>query len=364
MKLEIPIEILKNHPIQLIETTTGIILRRGVTQIKIEGEKAGEIVQIILSFTEGAGSEKEEIINYFAEPFRENINELIQTLLDKRFIFAEAEGSESSEMDPETELEVFYWNFATKPLDVSGKINARRIIVFGVNSITRRMAETLPESGFENYQIIDFAPLRNAAFFHADGSLNATKWPVQLAQPLSYSDWIANLAAEEIAFLIAACDFGGTGALRQWNEFAVKNEIPYFPILLQNLIGFVGPSVFPGETPCLECARGRLNANQNDFQIREIADSFAQGGEFVNGFLPPLGSVLGDIAVVELIRNLAEPFGKRMFGRMIEVNLLRGQMDNHKVLKLPRCRVCSGMNQQPQNSVDKTAYMPVKNFNR
>jgi molybdopterin-synthase adenylyltransferase len=38
--------------------------------------------------------------------------------------------------------------------------------------------------------------------------------------------------------------------MRKWNDFCVRNDHAFLPIVLRDLIGYVGPLVIPHKTAC------------------------------------------------------------------------------------------------------------------
>lgn len=364
MKIEIPQENIRNYPFQLIETTQGVIVRRGVVQIKIEGEEVASIIRVVLGFTAEKGSSRDEILDYFGEAYKESVNDLLDHLLKRQLLFIGDPDAYQPSSNGESSQEIFYWNFGMQREEVEENFNKKKVVVMGLNTISRRMAEAMAESGFTNYDVVDFHALRNLTLFDNEGTLIPEKWTPKGPRPISYEAWSATMDKDALAAIVGACDYGGTDSLGDWNQFCVAEGINFLPVLLQDLVGYVGPFVVPEETACFECARTRLASHQNDLEVRQIVESYSPLGQEYNGFLPSIASVLGDIAVVELIRAFGKPFANSMFGRMVEVNLLRGNMDNRKVLKQPRCRVCSDMNRQPQISISHTPYLSTENYTR
>ena len=161
---------------------------------------------------------------------------------------------------------------------------------------------------------------------------------------MPYEKWVQSLKPESLDCLIATSDFGGLQLMRQWNEFCVQHGRHFLPVVLQDLIGYVGPLVIPGETACFECLRARQNANLEEASARRAAEHAAFEGQGIVGCHPAMASVLGDIAAIELTKF----YGIRMpiwqVGTLIEVNLLAGRMTPRKVLKVPRCAVCGTLN--------------------
>ena len=252
---------------------------------------------------------------------------------------------------PESNLDVFYWHFGEKAAQVTARLNRRTLVILGVNCISRQLAISLAASGVENFHVLDHPRLRNLCLFDDAGKLKADQWPASLKAP---QDWTDSLGSQSFDCLIATSDFGGQEAMREWNTLCVKENRHFLPVVLQDLIGYVGPLVVPGETACLDCLRTRQNSQTKDYQSRRLPEGVAFEGQGVIGFHPAMASIIGNIAAFELIKLYSDtlPFSK--VGTLIEVNLLATEMKARKVLKIPRCPTCSPLKTRPST----TPYKP------
>jgi len=161
--------------------------------------------------------------------------------------------------------------------------------------------------------------------------------------------------------LIATSDFGGMQLMREWNQFCYEANIQFFPVVLQNAVGYVGPLIVPGETACFECLRARQNSHLADPEIQRATEYRAFEGQLVNGFHPSMASVLGDIAAFELTKFYGRVPRWRV-GTLIEVNLLIPSIVTRKVLKIPRCSVCSQLNKHSPVTTDRVVYVPSNEY--
>ena len=159
---------------------------------------------------------------------------------------------------------------------------------------------------------------------------------------------------DSLGCLIASSDFGGWETLYEWNRFCVQYHKHFLPVVLQDLVGYVGPLVIPGETACLECVRMRRNSHAEDHEVRGLIEESAFEGQGAIGFHPSMASILGDIAALELTKFYSEALPRPKVGTLIEVNLLETGLTSRKVLKVPRCPVCSPLLARSSVSPDKT----------
>lgn len=339
-------------PLQLFEMDDGVILKRGCTEFKISGAGAAEAVRLVLTTTANSGVTPEEIYERFAAPDRPMVEQLIEQLVSRNLLVSN-ETVTPTFTHRESHLDVFYWHFGEKASQVTDRLNSRRMLVMGVNCISRQLAASLNASGVNNFRVVDHPLLRNLRLFDETGQLKTDQWPVPSQSPITHNQWSEKLDLQPFDCLIATCDFGGFEALRELNRFCLERRCRFLPIVLKNLVGYVGPLVIPGETACLECLLARQNSHLKDPQSRRGGDVVAFEGQAFTGFHPSMASILGDIAAFELTKFYSGILPKLNVGRLIEINLLATKLVSRKVLKIPRCLECSPLRTQSSMAATK-----------
>jgi hypothetical protein len=91
-------------------------------------------------------------------------------------------------------------------------------------------------------------------------------------------------------------------------------------------------------------------------EIVNSLENIAPDGNKVVGYHPVMASILRDIAVMELVKfyGISAPiFNVR---KLIELNMLSTQLQTHRVLKVPRCKVCSTMNRRSSTSMSNLLF--------
>lgn len=328
-------------PVQFIQTSTGVVLKRGCTELRITGEGVAGIVQRILQAVSTRKMTVQEIRDQFSSPKRQAVTELIDQLIAKR-ILTTADHNESLPQGPESSLEIFYWHFGRSASEVTDTLNNYHLAILGVNFISRQMAGSFLASGVSNIDIVDVPLLRNLRLFDENGLLRFDQWNGKL--PLDYEGWVEKLDRYSQMCIIATTDFGTHDTLRELNAFCNKRKYHFLPVVLQNLVGFVGPLVVPGETACFECVRARQNSHFNDPETERTTEVESFQGQPFIGFHPSMASILGDIAAFEITRFYSGVLPRKNVGCLLEINLLATSMTSRKVLKVPRCLVCSPLN--------------------
>ncbi len=355
MKLDLDLspERLRSLPVQLIDQDDGVIVRRGSTQIKVTGGGATEAVNEILVRAGGAGVTVEEILAAFAQPLHADLSALIQRFRDRSILVP----ADSDLVPPVTEgpVDIFYWHFGASARHVAAQIERGPLAIVGINAITRQLVRSLLATGAGNFQVVDHPLLRNVSLFDDFGRLRAEDWS-DGPSPIAWDEWVES--ADTLGLLVATSDFGEQQALRDLNEYCIKFRQAFLPVVLRDVIGYVGPLIVPGETACLECLRGRQNSNLDDAARYRLAEAAAFEGQEVAGHHPVMASILGDLAVLELTRYLGGVLPGARAGQLLEVNLLDYRITTRRILKLPRCPVCSPMLVRPSASTLRTVFMP------
>lgn len=344
---------LRMLPVQFIGRPDGVLLVRGCTEFHVGGEQAAEIVQAVFAAAAGEGASAAEIVELFAAPDRPAVGELIHALVLKRLLVP-ADSAPPPPPDGESPQDVFYWEFGGRADHVAAKLETLRVAVLGVNYISSRLVTALNACGFKSVSLVDFELLRNQRLYPGDRLSAQWEGP----PPMPYEQW-RKQAQGKLDCVVACTDFGGQSILRQWNEWCVGRGCHFLPVVLNQMIGTVGPLIVPGETACYECMWARENSCFPEPELRRAASvpAAVTQRQMLTGFLPPMASVLGDIAAVELAKfyGAAVPFRA---GTLFEVNLLLPEMFRRRVLKIPRCRVCSPLTTKPTINLEQASGTP------
>lgn len=349
--------------VQFIEVKNGIILKRGSMELKVDGEHAAQVVGIILNLAGDGGATTEELCSAFAAPMRPVVRQLIKRLVDRRILVpikgdAPAPNGVEHE-EAENNLDIFYWNFGETNERVTQRLTTRAFTILGVNTISRQITMLLTQLGVEQLEVVDDPLLANLNLFDDDRTLNAQQWPATLPQPRSFQEWSGMTDPQSLGTLIATSDFGGLQGMRRWNEFAVQAGCHFLPVVLQNLIGYIGPLVIPGDTACFECLRARQNSHMLDPENERAAEAKAFEGQLVAGFHPAMAAAVGDITVIELTKVYGGFVAPLLAGYLVELNLLDSRMRARKVLKVPRCKVCSTLLSHTATNITTSSLVPL-----
>jgi len=342
---------LKCERVSTLLLANGIALKRGCTELVITGTQAAETVQRLLAATEMEIT-VEEICLLFPPHQHKTIKNLIEQLVTRHILVPAGEIKSVAETN-ESIVDIFYWHFEGSSVRIRDHIKNQQIMILGVNYISRQLASSLLSSGFENVKVLDDPTLRQNRLFDQQGKLH--EWPASLEMPVEFTPWKKTADLATLSCIVATSDVGSTKSLLKWNRYCVEHSCRFMPVMLHNLIGFVGPLVIPGETACYECAYARQNSHVEQPEIHTVTEALANEGEAqsVIGFHPSMASILGDLAAFELTKFYSGAIPGQNIGKLIEVNLLATQLVSRKTLKVPRCMVCSPLNTKPSMNTRK-----------
>lgn len=333
---------LSSFPFKIISTKEGVILKRGCTEVQIRGENIASVIEQIFSISTRNGVTRDLLVEYFSPEVQPAVAKLVDQLIERRFLVPHAFGDSHLESH-EDSMDIFYWHFGQTKSEVHCRLNAQKVTILGVNYISQQLAASLGESGFAQVEVVDEPGLRNLRLFEDVNGGQSPQWPSFLSKPLAPKEWEATVDASSLDCIIGTSDFGYAPVLRKWNTFCVQQNLRFFPIVLSNMIGQIGPFVIPQETACYECLLTRQHSNLSNPNAKQAMDEMAFETQAVVGFDPSMASILGNIAAMELTKFYSQAMPLWNVGKLIEVNLLATRMTPRNVLKLPRCPVCSPM---------------------
>jgi molybdopterin-synthase adenylyltransferase len=340
---------------QLIPHDSGVIVKRGAAEFLVSGAAAESVVNAILhqATQSPEGSTKAELVGFVVQELRDDARTVLDGLISRRLI-VEAEQAQSV-TQPESALDVFYWNFGVRTQAVREAFAARPCVIVGANELSYALVRSLREFGVAAPPIIDYPMLGNDRPKPEGSGQAAPVGPEFFV--VSYAEWAAGLEDHPIDCIVATSDFGGLHWMREWNEVCVDSRLNFFPVVVQNYIGYIGPFVVPGQTACYECTRARQNSNMAEFSLLRAAEHHALAGQRIGTAPPSVTSFVAGVAAIELIKLLTYAIPGRREGQLTEANPLTPSVTHRRVLRLPRCTVCGPVT-SPSTTTSRTTFMP------
>ena len=351
MKPDQPSKLLRSCPVNIIPFDSGLIVKRGRNEIKIGGEGSGRAVRIILAATSSSGISEDELCHLFPEEDRSKITQIVAELARKQFLTYQ-QPEEVAPVRLESNEDLFYWHFGTNRTDAHEQLAKARLLILGINTISRQLAASLIMAGFTNLTFLDHPSLRNLNLYDESLRIRPNAWPKALPLPQVYESFPD---PETFDCLVSTSDFGISPVLSECNIWCVNSNRAYLPIFLDNAIGYIGPMIIPGETACFACLQARQNSHLQNIVIRETINRVSFEGQNVAGFHPSMAASLAEFAALELTKFYSRLFQPQV-GTLIEINLLATHLTARKVLKIPRCPICSPLINRPSITSSQSTF--------
>jgi thiazole/oxazole-forming peptide maturase SagC family component len=339
---------LKVLPFQIIEMEDKLILKRGLTSMVIPEKSALIIVKIIQKALIQSPKTVKELISLFSGSVHGLVESFIEHLKVKKFIVSENDKAHQI-LDSEKAQDIFYWHFNTHQKQISDILNEKKWVFVGINELNKKLIQSLFQDGKNNFIVVDDPALRNADYFNDDHKITDEFWMDNRLKCVSENEF--RKEQHDIGFLIASSEFGSFYLLETWNAFAVENKITFYPLLLQNMVGYAGPLVIPDEGACLECLKLRQNSASHDFDEKRISEKFAFEGQQVVAYHHSMLNVLAEVGAFDLMKFKTNIQWE--VGTFCEIDLLGGNMSRRKLIKAPRCKVCSPLTEIPLLNINK-----------
>lgn len=325
--------------LQAIPQFGGVIVRRGLARLFLEGERAAAILDLLVEQSaRGRPIVPERLRLDLPESDRGPLQSVIDTLKAHRFLVPVP--PDGSEVDGGTREDVLFWNYGTSAAAVGQNVSGVRLVVFGVNAISLALLGNLRSCGFRAMAFVDHPALRNPDFFDSRGRLRPEILTALTSPPRSFEDYSAG-EGELPDCYVACSDFGGLALMREWNRVAVEKNVLFYPVVLQDQVSYLGPLVAPGDGPCFECFWLRQNANLGARARERVWEIHAQTGRHATGYLQPMARGAADLAAVELLKFFGGAALGGWVGRLVEADLFTPSIVTRTILKVPRCPVCA-----------------------
>lgn len=328
------------RPFQIVQANGSVLLRRGVVRVALEGEGVADAIAKLQEFATDEARSRSEIMALFPAPLAETVDALIRHLLDRDLALLEGEGHRAPRVGEDGE-DIFFWHVGKSRRDIT-RLTSRRVMLVGVNTLSLALRDRLLEFGAWDIELVDDVPLRNHELSERPGDLP----PATSAAEASGKIGSASLA-------VACAEFGGQALLQPWNSLAVEHNVAFFPVVVEDLVAYLGPLVIPGETACLACLTSRQNSNLvGAAQERRAMELFAGASQRFAASHPAIQAITANVAAFELLRFASGMFPRRI-GKLVEFNLVSSAMISQRVLRAPRCPTCSSLRKIGRLGIEK-----------
>jgi bacteriocin biosynthesis cyclodehydratase domain-containing protein len=321
-----------------------VVLKCGVSELLVSGDDAEAVVRPLLDGFE-EGLDVADVVMSLPVERQQAAVQVLKALVARQMLPG---GSPPAGATPQ---DSFYANFGLAAEQVAELLSAAHVVVHGTGLVTRSLVDGLAGVGVQRITVIDVPALRNdAGGTQIVSSIGATQIDV-----LGERD--EDAAPADI--IVATSDLGQEEALLAVAQQALKLDARFLPAWLSDMTGYVGPLTHPFETACLRCYQLRVDSNDphrgpRRALRRHVAEQASVGA--AGGLLTPMASVVAQIAVMEVVKELGGFAPVDAVGRSIEINLVSFRSSVRRILKLPRCVDCG----EPSRRTSRTVFAGIQ----
>lgn len=268
-----------------------------------------------------------EILDRFDDEYRTEIRSILETLYEERALV------DVSEREPDS-----LWSYSVIDDEISADQHDRlREATVGVvtrGRIGTMVASDLTATGVESVRVKSIGDGRELA---ADSSVTRESGDIETL-------------VSSVDYVVYADDSPGTEIARQVNRAAVESETPMTAGQLLGVEGILGPTVVPGQSPCLKCLLSRWRGYQSDVESYEAYT--ASSHELGDVHLPAHSRILSGLLSKEATTQLLTGHGY-VVGRTLDIELRSMAFETNELLKRPRCSICGIEHEDEQRLVNR-----------
>jgi len=279
-----------------------VVLKRGLAEVRLSFPGVVALVERVTDLADGTLDE-DSIVEAFEPDLQPQVRRLVNGIRARGLLHR------LPTADP---TDLFWLSVAPFAPDGAAILDKSHVVVLGSGAVAESAAAALSASGVGEVVASDVPPV----------SGDADIWC---------------LAADDVLDV--------TNDLLPAAEAALRAGVACLPVWLEALAVRVGPMTHPYDTACLQCYLLRVDSNDPERELHRQFRAQRGDGHSGAGFLPPTASVAGQVAAVEIVKQLAG-LPVASIGRVIELSLIPFRCDVRRVLRVPRCPLCSGVGAQ------------------
>ena len=279
-----------------------VVLKRGLSEVRLALTGVAQILDRLSELADGT-TDEETMVAAFDTEVQPQVRRLISGMTARGLLHPQG---------PTTPADAFWLSMTPFSADAASRLAVSSAVVVGAGAVADSVTEALFACGVSEVTRCEEAADAPAA----DVWCGASEVPVDAAPGLV-----------------------GTA------EAALRSGTVFLPVWLADLTIHVGPMTHPFDTACLQCLLLRVDANDPERELHRLMRSESGDAHSGPGFLPPMATVAGQVAAMEVVKHLAG-LPVTSVGHTIELSLVPFRCDVRRVLRVPRCPVCSGVADQ------------------
>jgi bacteriocin biosynthesis cyclodehydratase domain-containing protein len=276
-----------------------VVLRRGLSEVRLVLPGLAGILDRVNELADGTVAD-DDLVAAFDDELQPQVRRLIAGLTSRGVLHPAAS---------ESPTDAFWLSMTPFAAGGAARLLTSSVVVIGAGPIADAMADALHDCGV--------------------GSIERCE---EAAQAPAADAWCAASPAS----------VEGGATLVEAAELAMRSDTVFLPVWLEDLVVRVGPMTHPFDTACLKCLLLRVDANDPERELHRLMRAESGDSHSGAGFLPPMAAVAGQVAAMEVVKHLAG-LPVTTIGHAIELSLVPFKCEVRRVLRVPRCPLCSGV---------------------
>jgi thiazole/oxazole-forming peptide maturase SagC family component len=215
----------------------------------------------------------------------------------------------------------FFSHFVLNPVDTLALLHQARVALIGSDLIKNRIQQSLTGVGFDSPKEVENLSKKTAYD------------PSQLHKEL-----ISQLQGVDI--LIACQDTTDNKFFQTLNSACLETQTRWMHVAVSGTKGLMGPTIIPHQSACYVCYDTRMASNASELQGYRAYQKQSTPPKN-EGLISPLWSTLAEQVTLEVARIVSGFAPPKTIGRLYEFDATTPLVEEHDVLRLPRCPACN-----------------------
>lgn len=225
------------------------------------------------------------------------------------------------------------------------RLQAGHVGVFALGEMTEPMLRALLPLGIGQVSLFTY---RTEAPAHLDAGIRHHSLP-----DLELSHLIATVSELKLTHIVGVASAISSQLWENLNALAFHYKIPMTRVELGPLRAEIGPTVLPGRSACYHCFDLRRRSLKINYEEYKNLETHLGKEETLPPFRvhPLFREITAGLAACEIMRVVSGYFYPQTYNQVILVDFFTLELSKNQVLKIPRCPVCSPINQKPMKEV-------------
>lgn len=287
----------------------------------IKDNEEENVIGSLIEYLDGTYT-VQEIITEFGEEYKQPLMEVLENLIEEKII-----------VDVTNTHPDHLWSYCSIDDRVSeeqiDRLEKSSVGIITRGQIGKMVATDLAKTGVKEIHIIE---LSDKSEFDE-----------------SQSDQIKRVSKDNLESLVSTVDYAiyadespSMDVAKNINQTAVESNTTLLIGQLLGVEGIIGPTIIPGQSPCLQCLLDRWRSFQSTIDSYHAYIETQDTKTDVH--LPAHSRLVAGFLSKEATTHLLTGHGY-LVSRTVDINLLTMSLEANELLKMPRCNIC-GVNDE------------------